>query len=192
MWRGDHTAGVYGFRWTYNGVCGLSGGRTERELALQTKRKRWIRLAAAAAGLLLFLVFYIDDWGRDFTTNEAFVTPQSTDPGLRALRSERPLEEMVLAIRGAGRRIRNWKYIGEARDEAAVSLLFERTARVLRFTDDITIRVEDRGDHRLVTGVSKSRMGYGDLGRNPKNLRRLLSELEDVLDGAGSLPRGGP
>lgn len=140
------------------------------------------------AGLAIFLALYVDDWGRDFTTTEAVIAAGSADRSLRPLRSERSVRELVLAVRGAARRIRNWEYIGEARDEEAVSVLFERTQRLFRFKDDITIRIVDRGDHRLVTGVSASRWGYGDLGRNPRNLRRLLAELRAVLDGAGSLP----
>jgi hypothetical protein len=67
-----------------------------------------------------------------------------------------------------------------------MSILFVRTHRLLRLRDDIVIRIEDLGERRQITGVSRSRFdAVGDLGGNPRNLRRFLIEFRDVLDGAG-------
>jgi hypothetical protein len=137
----------------------------------------WLAVAA------VFFVLYIDDWGRDFTANHAEISDLSLDETLQPVTSQRSSEELVLAIKWAGRRIRSWEYIGDAEDDNATMIIFVRTNRILRFKDDITIRVEDRGRERVITGESRSRLGFGDLGRNPRNLRRILNELRGVLAG---------
>ena len=48
--------------------------------------------------------------------------------------------------------------------------------------DDITISVEDRGNRCILTGESRSRHGYGDLGQNPRNLRRIIDEIRIVVE----------
>jgi uncharacterized protein (DUF1499 family) len=150
-----------------------------------TWRDKRVRTALIVlAGLLLFLLLYIDDWGRDFTTNEAFITPDSADPELRAPQYPLTTEEMIEAVRSAAGRIRNWEYVGEAGDGESVQLLFVRTSRILRFKDDVIILIKSRGGRSVVTGVSRSRIGFGDLGQNPRTLRRFLAELQDVWEGS--------
>jgi len=144
------------------------------------KVHRWTAIVIAAA---LFLYFYVDDWSRDFSSNHAEISALSLDESLLPLESYRSTEELVEAVTWAARRIRNWEYVGEVRDENTTRLIFVRTNRLLRFKDDITVRIEDRGDQRAVTGESRSRIDWGDLGRNPRNLRRLLEELRAVLEG---------
>ena len=78
----------------------------------------------------------------------------------------------------------NIEIVGEASDGDSTLVMFVRTSRLFRFKDDITMRIEDQGRERVVTGESRSRVGKGDLGQNPRNLRRLMTELRAVLDGA--------
>lgn len=156
------------------------------------ENRRFVVPAVVAAGLLLFLFLYIDDWGRDFTSSEAFIAPDATDSRLRPLTSRRSAAEMVEAVRAAAGRIRNWEYVGEASDGEAARLLFVRTHRLLRLQDDIVIRIEELSGQRRVTGESRSRVSLiGDLGANPRNLRRFLAELRDVLEGARLAAEGG-
>jgi ABC-type molybdenum transport system ATPase subunit/photorepair protein PhrA len=136
-----------------------------------------VALAVAA----VVFVLYIDDWSRDFTTHHAEISELSSDETLRPLTSRRSTEEILEAVRWAGRRIRNWEYVGDAEDGDTTMVVFVRTNRLLRFKDDVTIRVQDRGNERVVVGESRSRLGIGDLGRNPRNLRRFLDELRGVL-----------
>jgi len=153
---------------------------------LRNRKQRRLVIGGVIAVVVLFL--YIDDWGRDFIRNEASISEQAEDETLRPLTStSRSQDEMIEAVKMGARRIRNWSYIGEAEDGDTMLITFERTNRLLRFTDDITIRIEDRDGTRVVTGESHSRIGIGDLGRNPRNLRRLLHEMRTVLDGAARI-----
>ena len=144
------------------------------------RRRRWILPSLAAAGLLALFVT-IDDWSRDFTTNYSVITEASKDPDLRPVIFERPADEVVDAIQEAAGRIKNWEFIGAAQMDGSTMVVFERTSRVWRFKDDIILRVEDLGDRCKLGGESRSRIGYGDLGQNPRNLRRILVELRTVL-----------
>jgi hypothetical protein len=141
-------------------------------------RWTWIVL-----GALLLFVLSVDDWGRDLTSHEAAISNLALDESLRPLASNRATADVAEAVRWAAKRIRNWEYVGEAEDGDATLLLFVRTNRLLRIKDDVTIRIEDRDGLRVVTGESISRLPVGDLGRNPRNLRRFLTELRAVLDG---------
>ena len=58
----------------------------------------------------------------------------------------------------------------------------------MRLKDDIIIRIEDRGERCRVTGESRSRTSFGDLGQNPRNLRRIVTELFVVLEDHDSAP----
>lgn len=151
----------------------------------QTRNRPVVVSAAVIAALLLFLFLYIDDWSRDFTSSEAFIASDAKDPALHPLRSERSSAELVDGVRAAAGRIRNWEYVGEASDGNMARVIFVRTSRLARLKDDIVIRIEDLGERRQVSGESRSRFRViGDLGGNPRNLRRFLAELRDVLDGA--------
>ena len=148
------------------------------------RRRRWIFPSIVALSLLALIVT-IDDWSRDFTTNYSVMAETSEDPDLRPILLERPADEVVVAIQEAADRIKSWEFIGAARMENSTMVVFERTSRVWRFKDDIILRVEDLGDRCRLGGESRSRIGYGDLGQNPRNLRRILAELQIVLDDRG-------
>jgi hypothetical protein len=137
----------------------------------------------------LALFVAIDDPKRDFTENHAAIEDSASDPLLRPMIFDRPALELVEATRDAAARIKNWDYIGTAVIGNASTVVFERTSRVLRLKDDIIIRVEDLGPRCRVTGESKSRLGLGDLGQNPRNLRRIVTELFVVLEDPSAAAR---
>jgi len=147
-------------------------------------RRRWLAGAGALALIAAALVLHIDDWSRDFVAYEATISTDGADPRLVPLVSERPVDDLALALRWAAYRIPDWELVGESSDGNTTLLLFVRTKRLLRLKDDIAMRIEDRGTRRVVTGESRSQLHIGDLGRNPRNLERILTELRAVLDGA--------
>jgi uncharacterized protein (DUF1499 family) len=156
-----------------------------RETKRRKKKNPYIIPVIIAALLALFLFGYIDDWSRDFTRNHAAISPEATDESLRPLASTLSTADLVEAARRAAGRIRTWEHIGDAAEGNTTLVLFERTSRIWRFKDDIIIVIENLGTERLVSGKSASRIGIGDLGQNPRNLRRFLSEFRAVLEGAG-------
>ena len=67
------------------------------------------------------------------------------------------------------------------RTDTTTTLLFTRTSALFKFVDDVRVRVEDKGDHRIVNVGSESRGGKGDLGQNPRNIRALLAAMKKRL-----------
>jgi uncharacterized protein (DUF1499 family) len=53
---------------------------------------------------------------------------------------------------------------------------------LFRFKDDITVRVINRGSERVLAAKSRSRVGKGDLGQNPRNLKQLLEAVRTKLE----------
>lgn len=144
------------------------------------RRRMWILVSAAAIAALA-LVVAIDDPVRDFTTNHANISETAKDPELRPREYEMAVPVLAEAVERAARRISNWEYIGTAGVEGATLVVFERTSRVWKLKDDVIIRIEKRGGRSRLTGESSSRTSFGDLGQNPRNLRRILAELDVVL-----------
>jgi len=152
---------------------------------MKLERRKLYRIAAIVVGLVLFLAFYVEDWGRDFTSHTAEISADESRAYLRPLlATPRSAPQMVEAAKMAASRIRNWQFNGTSVTGDTTSLIFVRTNRLLRIKDDITIRLEDRGNEWALTGESASRWEIGDLGRNPRNLKRFLLELQAV--GVGS------
>jgi uncharacterized protein (DUF1499 family) len=54
-----------------------------------------------------------------------------------------------------------------------------RTTRLLRFRDDVKVRVFAEGAGAGAELTSNSRIGKGDLGQNPRNIKELLRAVED-------------
>ena len=148
------------------------------------RKRSWSRAIPAVLLLALFL-WSIEDWSRDFVGYEASISDRAA-ADLQPMRSMRSADELSLAVQAAGGRILNWEFVGETRDADTRILLFLRTGRLTRVRDDILIRIEDRRNERVLYGESRSRLHLGDLGRNPRNLKRLLHELDSVLAGTSN------
>jgi hypothetical protein len=153
-----------------------------RTMADPQTNKRRIRWAIVAAVVVVFLLAHVENWGRDFVGWKASLSDRSPDPSLRSLTVGRPVDQMVAATRMAARRIGNWRYVGDAVDGDTTLMYFVRTNRLLRLKDDVTVRLTPGGRGTIVRGESVARLHVGDLGRNPRNLRRFVTELKVVLD----------
>ena len=144
-----------------------------------------------AGGLLLLLGLNVD-FGRDFTQNYAETSDAAApDDELARLVSDRSLDELVVAARWAGRRVGGFEHVGDSfSDDDEATVLFSVTSPLLRLQDDVAVHIVDEGRQRVVTASSGTRdaLPIGDLGRNPRNLRRLMTEMRDVLDGATRNP----
>ena len=80
-------------------------------------------------------------------------------------------------------RLPRWSVVSY--DDRTGEIRAEATTRMLRFVDDVTIRVEGHGDGARVHVRSASRVGKGDFGQNARNIRAFLSELDRQLAQAG-------
>jgi uncharacterized protein (DUF1499 family) len=81
---------------------------------------------------------------------------------------ERVFEAALRAARGMG-----WEIV--ASDVSAGRIEAIATTRLLRFKDDVVIRLREEAGQTRVDVRSKSRLGRGDLGTNARRIRHLLA-----------------
>ena len=152
--------------------------------------KRRLRTAGIWATIIIaYVLIGIGDWSRDWVEHEATLRFEPTHARVGQLLVAPPghpnhvsMSEWSDAVQWAGKRIKNLEFSGEISDGNSLILKFVRTHRLLRLRDDVTVRVERIGRETTIETHSKARLRIGDLGRNPRNIRRLHTELEDVLD----------
>ena len=109
----------------------------------------------------------------DVTTGE---TPEY--PDLIAQRFTAGEERVTRAAKAAVAALPGWELIGSGRGPGGSELQAVATTRVLRFKDDVTIRIRRREGLTEVTVRSRSRVGKGDFGQNARNVRAFQAELE--------------
>ena len=116
---------------------------------------------------------------RGMICNEAALADDSTDPTLRPITL--PLD-LAAAIEFSARTIEQmprWRVESIDRSAPIAILHATRRTRVWRFIDDVRITFEPDPQSRgtRLKGTSRSRIGKGDLGQNPRNLRELVAAL---------------
>ncbi|CAA9409344.1 MAG: hypothetical protein AVDCRST_MAG03-1767 [uncultured Rubrobacteraceae bacterium] len=92
---------------------------------------------------------------------------------------------LLAAIRRAVEKLPRWRIEASEGDEVRAV----RTTRLLRFKDDVTARVYPDPEGARVELTSASRLGRGDLGQNPRNLKELLGGLDREVGPPGPSPR---
>lgn len=152
----------------------------------------WWVLAGVAI-VTLYIFSHIDDWSRDLTTNFAKTDPLSTD--LRPLELPLPPDRAASLVRQAAESLRGWQVAEESPSDlggGVVEWHFVRTTLLMRYKDDIHARIEPSASGESVTVHlrSQSRIGKGDLGQNPRNLRELLRAIERSLPATAGPPPG--
>jgi hypothetical protein len=139
------------------------------------------------------MAIYVEDWSRDLTTNTAVTTENSSDERLRPVEKTTSLAAIDAALSRFAAERPQWRIANEkplpadspALDEAgkpqAVRHLIRSTA-IMRYRDDVWLVIEQRAEGAVrLHADSRSRLGKGDLGQNPRNLRELLGYLSDQL-----------
>ncbi len=153
------------------------------------RTKKRLRTAGIWAAIgVAYVLLGIDDWRRDWVEHEATLQFEPSDRHVARLLSAPPghpdhvsLSQWSRAVEWAGKRIKNLEFDGEVSDGDTRILHFVRTHRLLRLKDDVTVRIQRSGREQTIETHSAARLGVGDLGRNPRTIRRLYVELEDVV-----------
>jgi len=139
-----------------------------------------ILLAVAAV-----LAVYVDDWRRDLTQNHAQTDPDARDPQLQPVTTAVSIDQLSGILQRVPERLSNWSQPEVAQRGDGRTFYFVRTTPLMRFKDDIIVDLRPQGDAIVLTAESRSRLGKGDLGQNPRNLRELLSLLRSELEEQG-------
>ena len=138
------------------------------------QRNRKILQGIAVAILVAFVgrIFIgIDDWSRDWSTNYAEVGPIGSDSTPDEL-----TDQICLWIGDQPQ----WKLQSADRSVPTEHRLkLTRNTLILSFTDDIEVKIAGKENGTSdIFASSRSRIGKGDLGQNPRNLKELLSAVQ--------------
>ena len=135
-------------------------------------------VALAMAALAVGVVWQVEDWSRDFSTNTAATDERSGDERLRPIRSGRGKAAMAELALDAASGLARWELVEQNESGGIIQLYFVRATPLWRFKDDIRVSIAPaKGGGSLLTAQSRSRVGKGDLGQNPRNLRELLGAI---------------
>lgn len=99
---------------------------------------------------------------------------RKTYPGLTGLilaKSPEAAWRQALAIAQA----RGWRIVGGGEAELRIEAV--AVTRLLRYKDDVVIRIRPHDEGALVDMRSKSRVGKGDFGANAKRIKAFLRDL---------------
>ena len=164
-------------------LSGVSPWRGLQQEGLTLKRMKTRRVVLVVltlvVGGLMSIFSLLENWKRDLTTNHARLDSTAADPLLRPLMLGAPVDEVADRIERWAATMPNWTFESREQtgDEWQVHLT-HRTA-VLRFVDDVHVRLTEEDGGTRVGAESRSRVGKGDLGQNPRNLRELSRGLQE-------------
>ncbi len=134
---------------------------------------------AGVAIVTIFIFSHVDDWSRDLTTNTAWTDEASAT--LKPLRVAKSPELVKADLLRVVESMPNWEVVDGGGDvvDGAMKVHLVRTTTIMRFKDDIwvTLASGDSEGSTVVQVRSQSRLGRGDLGQNPRNIRELLGRL---------------
>jgi uncharacterized protein (DUF1499 family) len=131
------------------------------------------------------VVTLVDDWGRDWTNNHAKWDDSAEDPKMRPMRLHQPIAQVRQDLETWVESEPIWQVESIADDsvDAPVAVQTQtihltRRTKWLRFVDDVHVQLTEEvsSSGEVVTRVdaeSQSRVGKGDLGQNPRNLKHL-------------------
>ena len=137
--------------------------------------KRFLLLLVVAGAVAAFLA-----WPR-LNIVETGRTPEYPDlqPREYAASEQRVTEALKIA---AGR-LSRFAFVGAGRGPGGSEVHYVASTPVLRFKDDVNVRIRREGAKTKVTVRSKSRMGTMDFGQNARNVRELLAALDREMGG---------
>jgi uncharacterized protein (DUF1499 family) len=143
----------------------------------------WVLAGSAVGGaaVTLFIFSHIDDWSRDLTTNTASTDEASDD--LKPLTLHMPIGQALDKLRRTVDELDRWEESPSSTENVPATtddIHLVRTTPLLRFKDDVYVRLQPSDDGQSTTFHvrSQSRVGRGDLGQNPRNIRELLQRLQ--------------
>jgi len=119
----------------------------------------------------------IDNWSRDLTTHYAKLADDHPDPKLRPPRLSESAEVVAQRIEAWTGKQSKWKVVERKTTDHGIHLHLTRTTPLFRFVDDVHVALIRAGDGCRMEAESQSRVGKGDLGQNPRNLKELNAAL---------------
>ncbi|MEE2640344.1 MAG: DUF1499 domain-containing protein [Planctomycetota bacterium] len=143
----------------------------------------FVILAGIVLTVLTVICLQVDDWSRDWTNNSAETDPESDDVNMRPIESGLSPDEFGKLMIESMKKVPRWEIVETVNlsDELVKIHLLHRTFFV-GFKDDIHVEIVATEEGSTLYARSDSRIGSGDLGQNPRNLRELISTVRGDLE----------
>ena len=138
-----------------------------------------IPLAAVAITAIIMLSIFarIDNWRRDWTSNFAELSDQADDVELRPITVSGDPPSVAEKIRQWANQQPRWHFESVQDEGGMLVVHLTRATRLFRFIDDIHVKLVPSDEGTQIRAQSQSRVGKGDLGQNPRNLKALVRTL---------------
>ena len=135
----------------------------------------------AVAVLILLVLFALRAWPL-INVVETGRTPEYPDitPRVYRVSTDRVFDAALHAVH----RLPRWSLVSSRPETGEIRV--EAKTLMLRFVDDILIRVTAGGETAVVAVRSASRIGRGDFGQNARNIRAFFDELDRQLTRAST------
>lgn len=141
------------------------------------RRATIVVVFAVLVAIMMSILTRFEDWKRALTVNYAEIDS--------VLVSQSPAD-VAASIQQWVDGQSSWSLRSRKEISGGIEMHLTRTTRVMRFVDDIRVRLFVDGDRTRIDAASQSRFGKGDLGQNRRNLRELLAEFDDQILSRGS------
>ena len=136
-------------------------------------------IVAIAGAVVLGAVVLLTAWPL-INVVETGTTPEYPDIQPRSYREE--VSQVFDAALHAVDRMPRWSLVVYQPESGEIKA--EARSLVLRFVDDVVIRVRPLGVSTVVSVRSASRVGRGDFGQNARNIRAFFQELDRQVERA--------
>lgn len=114
------------------------------------------------------------------TRNVAETSPNAEDPRLKTRHYALSKETVWTAVQQLAGSQQGWTVVQA--DPAEGVLKAQSRTRLLKFVDDVTIRVRPASGQRISVDLhSRSRVGKADFGTNARRIGRFLTALDEAL-----------
>lgn len=166
-------------------------------MKLSKRTKLLLLTPIALLALLVLMAGGFQGFLRGLTTNVAVTSPEADDSALRPLETSKSTDAIEAAITNLSQSSRQWSLAETVKPLPADSPLRQAIAQenldrlptwhlvhasgLIGFRDDVWVIAQPIEQRHRLLAHSESRLGKGDLGQNPRNLRALHKELSKRL-----------
>ena len=143
---------------------------------------KWAILVTVGAIMIVAVIALLRSWPV-INVVETGSTPEYPDLLPKSYQAK-PGRVFDAALRAVSRMPR-WTVVSSRPEQGDIRV--EARTLLLRFVDDVVIRVAEQGGGTVVNVRSASRVGRGDFGQNARNVRTFFIELDRQMEvGTGS------
>ncbi len=148
----------------------------------KTKTSMSVIIAGVVLTILTIICLQVDDWSRDWTQNTSETDPAAKDVDMRPVATGLSTPEFAELVIAAMKDIPRWKLMDQTSDgDDRTKLDFVHSTFLMRYKDDIAVEIVKTETGSTLYAKSQSRIGKGDLGQNPRNIKELISKVREKL-----------